>query len=138
MNLSRIAHHLGVIASVAATCLLAPGVKAAQQAEVTTLMSRDLPDFPGKEGTMIVVSYPPGNVDPVHRHDAHSFIYVLEGSIVLGLRGGKEVTLSPGQTFYEGPNDIHTVGRNASKTKPAKFVVVLIKDKGAPILVPTN
>ena len=91
-----------------------------------------------KKNTMILVTYPPGNVDPVHRHDAHSFIYVLEGSIVLGLRGGKEVTLTPGQTFYEGPNDIHTVGRNASKSKPAKFVVVLIKDKGAPILIPTN
>ncbi len=138
MNLSRIPRHLGVIASIAAACLAAPGVKAAPEAEVTTLMSKDLPDFPGKEGTMIVVTYPPGNVDPVHRHNAHSFIYILEGSIVLGLRGGKEVTLSPGQTFYEGPNDVHTVGRNASKTKPAKFVVVLIKDKGAPILVPTN
>ena len=138
MNLSRIPRHLGVIASIAAACLVAPGVKAAPEAEVTTLMSKDLSDFPGKEGTMIVVTYPPGNVDPVHRHNAHSFIYVLEGSIVLGLRGGKEVTLTPGQTFYEGPNDIHTVGRNASKTKPAKFVVVLIKDKGAPILVPTN
>jgi len=137
MNLSRIPRHLGAIASVAA-CLVAPGIKAAPEAEVKTLMSKDLPDFPGKEGTMIVVTYPPGNVDPVHRHNAHSFIYVLEGSIVLGLRGGKEVTLTPGQTFYEGPNDIHTVGRNASKTKPARFVVVLIKDKGAPILVPTN
>jgi quercetin dioxygenase-like cupin family protein len=138
MNLSRIPRHLGVMASVVTACLVSSEVKAAPQAEVATLMSKDLPDFPGKEGTMIVVTYPPGNVDPVHRHDAHSFIYVLEGSIVLGLRGGKEVTLSPGQTFYEGPNDIHTVGRNASKDKPAKFVVVLIKDRGAPILVPAN
>jgi len=138
MTFSRITRHLGIIASIAAASLVAPGVKAAPEAEVTPLMSKDLTDFPGKEGTMILVTYPPGNVDPVHRHDAHSFIYVLEGSIVLGLRGGKEVTLTPGQTFYEGPNDIHTVGRNASKSKPAKFVVVLIKDKGAPILVPTN
>jgi quercetin dioxygenase-like cupin family protein len=138
MNPFRIPRHVGAIASLAAACLAAPVANAAPEAEVTTLMSKDLADFPGKEGTMILVTYPPGNVDPVHRHNAHSFIYVLEGSIVLGLRGGKEVTLKPGQTFYEGPNDIHTVGRNASRTKPARFVVVLLKDKGAPILVPTN
>jgi quercetin dioxygenase-like cupin family protein len=110
----------------------------AQDAEVTPLMSKDLADFPGKEGAMITVVYPPGASDPVHRHNAHAFVYVLEGSIVMQLKGGKEITLTPGQTFYEGPNDIHTVGRNASSTKPAKFVVLLIKDKGAPVLVPVN
>jgi quercetin dioxygenase-like cupin family protein len=83
---------------------------------------------------VITVEYPPGAVDPVHRHHAHAFVYVLEGTIVMQLKGGKEVTLTPGQTFYEGPNDIHTVGRNASNTKPAKFLVVLIKEKGAEIL----
>ena len=138
MKMSRPLRRLGLIASILAVGAAAPGVQAAPEAEVTTLMSKDLPDFPGKEGTMIEVTYPPGSVDPIHRHNAHAFIYVLEGSIVLGLRGGKEVTLTPGQTFYEGPNDIHTVGRNASKTRPAKFVVVLLKQKGAPILVPTN
>src|SRR3954468_14375328 len=108
----------------------------AQDAQVTPLMSRDLPDFPGKEGRMITVVYPPGASDPIHRHNAHAFVYVLEGSIVMQVKGGKEVTLTPGQTFYEGPNDIHVVGRNASTTKPARFVVVLLKDKGAPVLVP--
>jgi quercetin dioxygenase-like cupin family protein len=115
--------------------LLINSVLMAQEAKVTPLMSKELAEFPGKEGLMITVDYPPGCWDPVHRHHAHSFIYVLEGSIVMQVKGGKEVTLTPGQTFYEGPNDIHVVGRNASKTKPAKFLVYLIKDKGAPVLV---
>jgi quercetin dioxygenase-like cupin family protein len=109
-----------------------------QEAKVTPLFSKDLTDFAGKEGVMITVEYPPGSSDPIHRHNAHAFVYVLEGAIVMQLRGGKEVTLTPGQTFYEGPDDVHTVGRNASQTKPAKFVVFLVKDKGAPILVPTK
>jgi len=110
----------------------------AQEAQVTPLMSRDLPDFPGKEGRMITVVYPPGASDPIHRHNAHAFVYVLEGSIVMQVKGGKEVTLTPGQTFYEGPNDIHVVGRNASTTKPARFVVVLVKNKDAPVLIPVK
>jgi quercetin dioxygenase-like cupin family protein len=110
----------------------------AQQAKVTSLLSRDLTDIPGKEGLMITVEYPPGGSDPIHRHNAHGFIYVLEGSIVMGVNGGKSVTLTAGQTFYEGPNDIHTVGRNASKTTPAKFLVFLLKDKDAPILIPVK
>ena len=108
----------------------------APQASVTSLTSKDLPEFPGKEVLMITVDYPPGSVDPIHRHNAHAFIYVLEGSIIMQVKGGKEVTLTPGQTFYEGPNDVHVVGKNASSTKPAKFVVFFIKDKGAPVLVP--
>lgn len=87
---------------------------------------------------MITVTYPPGAVDPVHRHDAYALLYVLEGSIVMGVRGGKEVTLRPGQTFYESPTDVHTIGRNASATKPAKFLVVLLKKKGAELLVPAQ
>ena len=110
----------------------------AQDAKVTPLMSKDLANFPGKEGVMITVVYPPGSSDPIHRHNAHAFVYVLEGSIVMQVRGGKEVTLTPGQTFYEGPDDVHVVGRNASSTKPAKFLVFLIKDKGAPVLVPVE
>src|SRR6516164_1220009 len=110
----------------------------AQEAEVAPLMSKDLTECPGKEGVMITVEYPPGHSDQVHRHNAYAFVYVLEGSVVMQVRGGKEVTLTPGQTFYEGPDDIHIVGRNASKTKPAKLVVYLIKDKGAPVVIPVN
>jgi len=95
------------------------GTLVAQEAKVTPLMSKDLTEFPGKEGVMITVEYPPGASDPVHRHNAHAFIYVLEGTIVMQVKGGNEVTLTPGQTFYEGPNDVHLVGRNASKTEPA-------------------
>ena len=113
--------------------LVAEAAKVTQEAKVTQLLSKDLTDLPGKEGLMITVEYPPGNVDPIHRHNANGFIYVLEGSIVMQVRGGKEVTLTAGQTFYEGPDDVHVVGRNASKTKPAKFVVFLVKDKGAPL-----
>jgi len=110
----------------------------AQEAKVTDLFSKDLTNFPGKEGLMITVEYPPGSSDPIHRHNAHAFVYVLEGTIIMQVRGGQEVTLTPGQTFYEGPDDIHVVGRNASKTKPAKFVVFLVKDKGAPVFVPAK
>ena len=122
---------------LALACLMSSTL-VAQEAKVTELMSKDLTNLPGKEGLMITVEYPPGSSDPIHRHNAHGFIYVLEGSIVMQVRGGKEVTLTPGQTFYEGPDDVHVVGRNASKTKPAKFVVFFVKDKGAPVLVPAN
>jgi quercetin dioxygenase-like cupin family protein len=124
---------------VAATLVSLPAASAAAPAAVVTpLMTQALPDYPGKEVLMITVTYPPGGADPVHRHDAHGFIYVLEGSIVMGVKGGKEVTLRPGQTFYEGPDDIHTVGRNASRTKPAKFIVLLLKKQGAPVLTPVK
>ena len=109
-----------------------------KEAKVTPLFSKDLTDLSGKEGLMLMIEYPPGSSDPIHRHNAHGFIYVLEGSIVMQVRGGKEVTLTPGQTFYEGPEDVHVVGRNASQIKPAKFVVFFVKDKGAPVLVPTK
>lgn len=118
-------------------CLLS-GTLLAQEAKVTELMTKDLPEYPGKEAMMILVEYPPGSVDVAHRHNAHAFVYVLEGSIIMQLKGGPEVTLKPGQTFYEGPNDIHVVGKNASKTEPAKFTVLLIKDKGAPVLTPVQ
>ena len=87
---------------------------------------------------MITVAYPPGRSGAVHRHNADGFIYVLEGSIIIGLNGSEPVTLATGQTFYEGPSDIHTISRNASKTRPAKFLVFLIKDKNAPVSVPVK
>ena len=103
---------------------------------VTPVMTQALPEYPGKEVLVLTVEYPPGGADPVHRHDAHGFIYVLEGSIVMGVAGGKEVTLTPGQSFHEGPNDLHTVGRNASREKSAKFLVFLLKDAGKPAAIP--
>jgi quercetin dioxygenase-like cupin family protein len=109
-----------------------------EAADVKELFAIDLAEYPGKEGRMIEVSYPPGAQDVVHRHDAHAFVYVLEGQIVMQLKGQSAVTLKAGQTFYEGPKDIHVVGRNASSTEPARFVVVLLKDKGAPVLTPVN
>jgi len=122
---------------LALACLMS-GPLAAQEAMVAELLSKDLTNLPGKEGLMITVEYPPGSSDPIHRHKAHAFVYVLEGSVVMQVRGGKQVTLTPGQTFYEGPDDVHVVGRNASGTKPAKFVVFLVKDKGAPVVVPAQ
>ena len=127
-----------VLACLISVTLVAQDAKVAPEAKVTHLFSKDLTNLPGKEGLMITVEYPPGSSDPIHRHNAHGFIYVLEGSIVMQVRGGKEVTLTPGQTFYEGPDDVHVVGRNASQTKPAKFVVFFVKDKGASILVPAK
>ena len=118
-------------------CLLA-GTVMAQEPKVTELMTKNLSEIPGKEVLMIAVEYPPGGSDPIHRHNASAFVYVLEGSIVMQVKGGKQVTLKPGETFFEGPDDVHVVGRNASKTKPAKFTVLLIKDPGTPVLVPVQ
>jgi quercetin dioxygenase-like cupin family protein len=127
----------GTTISLLLLCLMTSTV-AAQQPEVVVLMSKDLTDIPGKEVSMITVEYPPGGLDPVHRHYAQAFVYVLEGSVVMQVKGGKEVTLTPGQTFYEGRDNVHVVGRNASTTRPAKMLVILVKDKGAPILVPVK
>jgi quercetin dioxygenase-like cupin family protein len=118
-------------------CLMT-GTVMAQEAAVKPLMSKDLTELPGKEVLMVLVEYAPGGTDPIHRHNAQTFVYVLEGSIVMQVKDGKEVTVTPGQTFYEGPDDVHVVSRNASTTKPAKFLVFFIKDKGAPVLVPVQ
>jgi quercetin dioxygenase-like cupin family protein len=110
----------------------------AQDAKVTSLMAKPLADIHGKEVQILTVEYPPGSHDPVHRHNAHGFIYVLEGSIVMAVNGGQPVTVTAGQMFYEGPNDIHTIGRNASKTTPARFLVFLLKNEDAPVLIPVK
>ena len=123
---------------VAALPLGAAIAQTAPQPIVTPVMQKDLADTPGKEMLMLAVEYPPGTVEHIHRHNAYAFVYVLEGSIVEGVRGGKEVTLTPGQAFYEGPDDVHTVGRNASATKPAKFVVVMVKKKGVDPVLPAE
>jgi quercetin dioxygenase-like cupin family protein len=117
---------------------LMTGTAMAQEPKVTPLMSKDLPDSPGKEALLITVEHAPGGSNPIHRHNAHATVYVLEGSVVMQVKGGKEVTLTRGQTFYEGPDDIHIVDRNASSTQPAKFLVFIIKDKGAPVVVPVK
>jgi quercetin dioxygenase-like cupin family protein len=126
------------LVALALLCLMLTGTAMAQQAKVMSLMSKDLPERPGKEMLMITVEHAPGGSSPVHRHNAHAMVYVLEGAVVMQVKGGKQVTLTAGQSFYEGPDDIHVVDRNASRTNPARFLVVLIKDKGAPAVVPAE
>lgn len=114
---------------------LAACAMATEPARVTPLMTKELKEIPGKEAVLITVDYAPGASDPIHRHNAHAFVYVLEGSVVMQVQGGKKVTLGPGQTFYESLGDVHTVGRNASASKPARFLVFFVKDQGAPLLL---
>ena len=130
--------YLGVTLLLTVGLCLLPGTLMAQEGKVTPLMSEVLTDISSKEGLMITVEYAPGGSSPIHRHNAHAFVYVLEGSIVMQVKGGKEVTLTPGQTYYESPNDVHVVSRNASTTAPAKFLVVLVKEKGSPVVVPVK
>jgi quercetin dioxygenase-like cupin family protein len=117
---------------------LAAGALAAEDAKVTPLITKDLAGVEGKEVKMLTVEYAPGASSAPHKHNAQTFVYVLEGSVVMQVKGGKEVTLGPGQTFYESPEDIHTVSRNASSTQPAKFLVFFVKEKGAPATVPAK
>jgi quercetin dioxygenase-like cupin family protein len=117
---------------------LATAAAVAQDAKVTPLITKDLAGIAGKEGTMVTVEYPPGGSSTEHRHNAHTFVYVLEGSVVMQVKGGPAVTLGPGQTFYESPEDVHTVSKNASTTKPAKFLVFFVKEKGAPAVAPAK
>src|SRR5215510_11613136 len=118
-------------------CLMS-GMAMAQEPKVTSLMSKDLPENPGREALMITVEHGPGGASAIHRHNAHTFFYVLEGSVVMQLKGGQQRTLTPRQAFYEGPDDVDVIDRNASSTQPAKFLVVLIKDTGAPAVVPVK
>ena len=127
---------------VAALLLVAFGASGTEPAgspppaKVTTIFTKPLPEYPGKEGLVITVDYLPGGASPLHHHDAHAFVYVLEGSLVMQVEGGEEVTLLPGQAWTESPNDVHTVSRNASQDKPAKFLVVLLKDADKPAVIP--
>lgn len=106
--------------------------------QATSLLTKDLPEFPGKEATMLTITLPPGHAATPHRHHAHVFVYVLEGSVIMQVARGEQKQLGPGETFYENPADIHTVSRNASDTKPAKILVVMLKDKGKPVTEPVN
>ena len=129
---------MNLVVVVAALACGALSMFGANAAEVKQLMAKPLPEAPGREALMLEVSYPPGAKDMVHRHDAHALVYVIEGTIQMQLEGGPLVTVNAGETFYEGPDDVHVIGRNASTSKPARFVVVLIKRKGAPVLTPVN
>jgi quercetin dioxygenase-like cupin family protein len=124
--------------AIAGCAFAAQFAPAAPPPDVKEIMSKPLADIPGKEGLMLMVTYPPGGADEIHRHNAHAFVYVLEGAVVMQLRGADPVTVKAGETFYEGPNDVHIVGRSASETKPAKFMVFLVKNQGAPALVPAK
>ncbi|MBW9064815.1 cupin domain-containing protein [Rhizobium herbae] len=129
---------LRIMLVLIATVGALPVAAAEDSAKVTPLMSKDLQDYPGKEGLMLSVEYEPGGSSPIHRHNAHAFVYVLEGSIVMQIKGGEEVTVAPGETYYENPSDIHLVSRNASTTSSAKFIVVLLKNKNAPAVMPVE
>ena len=118
--------------------VLLAGALGAQPAKVTPLLTRALTDIPGREGVVLTVEYAPGASSDVHRHNAHVFVYVLEGSHTMQVKGGPPVTLGPGQTFYENPDDIHAVSKNASATAKAKFLVFLVKKQGAPPTEPVN
>jgi quercetin dioxygenase-like cupin family protein len=120
------------------TSSLVPSSTLMAQETITTLITKDLAGHSGEQTLMYTVDFPPGFSSPVHRHNAQVCVYVLEGSVVMQVRGQKELTLGPGQTFYEDPNDIHVVSRNASNTKPAKFLVFLINKKGAPLVIPAK
>jgi quercetin dioxygenase-like cupin family protein len=136
-NRSKEATMTTKLAALVLLCLVT-STAMAQEPKVTSLMSKDLAENPNKEVLMITVEHVPGGSSAIHRHNAQAFVYVLDGSVEMQLKDGKQVTLTPGQTFYEGPDDVHLVDRNASSTKPAKFLVVLIKNKGAPALVPVE
>jgi quercetin dioxygenase-like cupin family protein len=120
-----------------AACLTG-GALMAQNVKVTPLMDKDLAGVAGKEGVVLTVEYAPGASSASHRHNANTFVYVLEGSVVMQVKGGKEMTLGPGQMFYESPTDVHSVSKNASSTEPAKILVFFVKDKGAPASTPAQ
>jgi len=116
---------------------LTVGALAADRAATVPLRSQPLPDL-NKVADMVTVEYAPGQATPPHRHDAHVFVYVLEGSLLMGVKGKEPVTVSAGQTFYESPTDVHEVARNASDSKPAKFLVLLLHDPGASTMLPAE
>lgn len=130
-----------VLAGVLGLTLLvtaSPPARADESSAVEVLRTEELPGIPGKEAVMLTVTYPPGGSSKPHRHDAHVFVYVLEGSVVMQVDGREPATLRPGETFHEKPTDVHRRSANASKTEPAKFLVFIVKDKGAPASRPAE
>jgi quercetin dioxygenase-like cupin family protein len=120
------------------TILAVSPVYGGSGSKVSPLLSMPLTDIPGKEGLMLTVEFPPGGGDPIHRHNAHVFVYVLEGSVIMQVKGGPETTLTAGGTFYEAPADVHVTGKNASTSAPAKILVVMVKNKDAPPVLPVD
>jgi quercetin dioxygenase-like cupin family protein len=129
---------IAIIALSASWAVAADRAEERPAAIAKQLLTQALPNMPGKEVTMLTVEYPPGGASAPHRHNASTFVYMLEGSVVMQVEGGSEVTLAPGDTFYESPADVHTVSRNASDVKPAKFLVMFIKEQGAPTNAPAS
>jgi len=127
---------LNILAIVLLTILSTTSL--AQESVATALFQTDLPDIEGREAVVLEVEYPPGVASASHRHNAHTFVYVLEGTVVMQVAGGEPQTLVAGQTFYESPDDVHTVSRNASGTEPAKILVFFIKKIGAPASEPAD
>lgn len=134
----RVDNFVSLIATVGVATVLASGSLYANEAKVTSLMQKALPDYPGKEAVVVRVEYAPGHVDAPHRHDAHVFVYVLEGEVEMQVKGSAPVMLHAGDTFYENPQDVHPVGRNVSKTKPAKLLVFFVKKQNAPLVLQSN
>jgi quercetin dioxygenase-like cupin family protein len=133
-------HRMTILAILLTTSTLGGNIALADESPsaapddgVKELMVRTLAGASGKEVRLITVAYPPGGASPPHRHQAQVFVYVLEGSVKMQLDGSPPVTLRAGDTFYEGPNDIHAVSANASQTMPARLLVFIVKDKGKPL-----
>jgi quercetin dioxygenase-like cupin family protein len=136
IRIHRLPAALAILAGL--TPFAAAETPTAPPAKVTTLITQDLEEVPGKEVVMLTVEYPPGGSSPPHRHDANVFVYVLEGSVIMQVEGQEAVTLGPGDTFQEKPSDVHVKAANASTTAPAKFVVTMVKDKGKPVSAPVT
>ena len=108
----------------------------AQTSTVNSLFQTDVDDVSNQEIVVLEVRYPPGVKSASHRHNAHTVVYVLEGTVIMQVAGGERKTLTAGQVFYENPNDIHSVSMNASDTEPARILVYFLKEKGAPVTQP--
>ena len=129
-------HRSFLIAAIGLAIVSTP--QAADAPKIVPLLTQPLAELPNKEALMLTVAYGPGESSPAHRHNADVFVYVLEGAILMGVNGGAPVRLEAGQTFHESPSDVHTVSRNASDSAPAKFVVFIVKNKGAPATAPAQ
>jgi quercetin dioxygenase-like cupin family protein len=142
MNTRTLGYAMGLMVAVAVLPLFASaetgGDRGASDVQVVPLAVRPFPEISGKEGAMLTVELAPGASSLPHRHRAHTFVYMLEGSIAMQVEGGPVVTLTAGQTFYESPNDIHAVSKNMSATERAKFVVFFVKDAGQPFVLPVQ